>query len=388
MHSIPYGRQKTDYKDLKFIKRSIFQELITKGKYVQLFEKEIQSYLNTNYAYTCSSGTAALHLAFLSINLKKGDNIIMPAINFVAAYNMAKLVGANVFLSDVDPISGQMTPENLIKCIKKNKIRKVKAFLTMYLGGNPENIPIFYNLKKKFKCFFIEDACHALGSEYYLNKKFFKVGCARHSDISVFSLHPLKTITSGEGGIITTNVKSIAKKIPIFRSHGLIRNKKYYWKTSINVPGFNYRLSDINCALGLSQLKKIKYFLKKRNLIAKYYIKNLNKYKNYFIIPSHNIKNRSAWHLFLININFSKLKKNKDFFINYLNRNKILPQFHYVPIYRLNIKNVFNKKDFVGCESYYNTALSLPIFVDLNIIQQNFIINKLVNFINKFKLKN
>ena len=145
----------------------------------------------------------------------------------------------------------------------------------MYHGGYPENVKKFYDIKKKYNFLIIEDACHALGSEYEFKNKSFKIGSCKHSDISTFSLHPLKSITSGEGGIITTNNSKISKNIKLFRSHGISRNKKEHWKYDVIKHGFNYRLSDINCALGLSQLKKINFFLHKRKKIYKRYISEL-----------------------------------------------------------------------------------------------------------------
>ena len=132
----------------------------------------------------------------------------MPAINFIAVYNMAKLMNAKIFLADVDSLTGQMTPKTLLKCIKNNKLKKIKAIVTMYLGGYPENVIEFYKIKKRFNCYLIEDACHAFGARYFYNKKYLPVGCCKHADISTFSLHPVKSITTGEGGIITTNNKS------------------------------------------------------------------------------------------------------------------------------------------------------------------------------------
>jgi len=385
--SIPYGRQKIDNQDLNLVKSSIFGKLITTGPFVLRFENDIKKYLKSKYAFTCSSGTAAIHLAFLSIGLKRGDNIIMPAINFIAAYNLAKIMGANIFLADVDPMTGQMSPQNLLNCIKNNKIKKIKAFLTMYLGGHPENIKEFYFLKKKFKCFYIEDACHALGAEYKVKEKTYKVGSCKHSDISTFSLHPLKTITTGEGGIITTINKKISQKISLFRSHGLIKDKKFYWKYESNFPGLNYRLSDINSALGCSQLKKIKLFLKKRSLIAKRYSLGLEKHMNIISLPTYNSTNIPSWHLFLISINFKKISKNKDFFIKYLNKFKIYPQVHYTPIYNFKMVKNFSKKHFPLSELYSKSVVSLPIFVDLSIKNQNHIIAKIEKFIKLYKKK-
>ena len=166
MKTIPYGRQHIDIQDIRFVSKALKEDLITTGRYVKKLESKISKFLQVKYAASCNSGTSALHLALLAINLKKDDVIIMPAINFIAVYNMARLMNAKIFLADVDPLTGQVTPKTLSECIKINKLKKIKAIVTMYLGGYPENVIEFYNIKKKFNCYLIEDACHAFGSKY------------------------------------------------------------------------------------------------------------------------------------------------------------------------------------------------------------------------------
>jgi dTDP-4-amino-4,6-dideoxygalactose transaminase len=277
MKPIPYGRQFINYQDIKFVSKSLKEDLITTGNYVKKFENNISKFFNVKYASTCNSGTSALHLAFMAIELKKDDVVIMPAINFIAAYNMARFMNAKIFLADVDPLTGQMTPDTLLECIKNNKIKKIKVIVTMYLGGYPENVFEFYNIKKKYNCYLIEDACHALGSKYLFNKNFFYIGSCKHSDLSTFSLHPVKTITTGEGGIVTTNNKVFYNRIISFKSHGIKKDKISHWKYDISKSGFNYRLSDINCALGLSQLKKINNFINYRKKVFNVYNAELKK---------------------------------------------------------------------------------------------------------------
>jgi dTDP-4-amino-4,6-dideoxygalactose transaminase len=150
MKIIPYGRQYIDSQDIKFVSKALKEDLITTGGYVKKFENKISKFLKVKYAVSCSSGTAGIHLALLAINLKENDIVIMPAINFIASYSLSKLMKAKIFLADVDPCTGQMIPKTLLECIKKNKIRKIKAVITMYLGGYPENICEFYQIKKKY----------------------------------------------------------------------------------------------------------------------------------------------------------------------------------------------------------------------------------------------
>ena len=376
---IPYGKQYLDQKDILSVKQSLKEPLITTGKSVKKFENSLSKFLKVKHAITCNSGTAALHLAFMGAGIKKNDVVIMPVVNFISAYNMCKSLGAKIYVADVDSQTGQMTPKFLLECIKKNKIKKIKAILTMYMGGFPENIPEFYNIKKLFKCLLIEDACHALGSQYMYKNKLLKIGSCSHADISTFSLHPLKPITTGEGGIVTTKNETIASNIRELRSHGIIRDNKFHWKYNIRTPGYNYRLSDINCSLGLSQLKKINSFLIKRKKIYDYYKENLEGFSNSISFPKYNINNKSSYHLVLINVNFNNTKKNKDKFMSYLYKNNIISQYHYIPINKFKVFNSKNLK-LKSSNIYYMTTLSIPIYQKLNRNVQNFIIKKIQEF--------
>jgi len=381
MKTIPYGRQFIDHNDIKEVSEALKKDLITTGTFVKKFENKISKFLKVKYSLSCSNGTAALHLAFMAINIKKKDIIIMPAINFIASYNMAKFMNAKIYLADVDPFTGQMTPKTLIACINRYKIRKIKAVVTMYLGGYPENIVNFYKIKKKYKFFLIEDACHALGAKYFYNNTYIPVGCCKHSDIATFSLHPVKTITSGEGGVVTTNNKFIYRRMILLRSHGIEKDKKSHWKYNILRSSFNYRLSDLNCALALSQLKKINKFINYRKKIYNFYVKNIKNNNKFVNFPCYkNIK--SSYHLFLISISF-KRNKEKDKLLKYLKKENIYCQFHYIPIYKFKcFKEKINLNFFQGSEKYFKTYISLPIFFNLNSFSQKKIINK----INKFFL--
>ena len=376
---IPYGKQFIDKTDKNLVLASLSNDLITTGPFVEKFENQLKKYLKSKYCYVCSSGTAAIHLAMMSINLKKGDIILMPAINFIASYNIAKIMQLKVYLVDVDELTGQITSDKVLECIKKNKLKKIKALIVMYHGGYPENSKKFYDIKKKYNFFIVEDACHALGSEYKYKKKSFKVGSCKHSDVSTFSLHPVKTITSGEGGIVTTNNIKIAKNIKLLRSHGILRNKKKYWEYDVLKHGFNYRLSDINCALGLSQLEKINFFLKKRKTIYKKYKLELQNFNPHLLLPKYSKNIKSSHHLFIINIMFDKIKKTKDHFLKYLNKNNILGQYHYIPIYKFSSykENFFS---FPGSEKYFKNSVSIPIYVNLRFKDQKKIIKTIKDY--------
>ncbi len=341
-------------------------------------KKKISKILNTKYVATCTNGTSALHLSFLASDIKEGDVVIMPIINFISSYNMCKLLGAKIFFADVDKQSGLVTPDAIINCIKWNKLKRVKAILVQYMGGFPDYNKEFYNLKRKLKCLLIEDACHAFGAEYKIKNKKYKIGSCAHADISTFSFHPLKPITTGEGGCITTKNKKIFEKIIRLRSHGIIRDKKKHWNYDINTIGFNYRLSDINCALGLSQIKKLSSFIKKRKKIYNYYKTNLNNFKNLISFPKYNNKNNSSFHLVLINLGFKNLSK-KNNFLNYMKKNKIFCQYHYIPLNKFSlIKEKTSKLN--DYKIYYRKTISIPIHHSLSYSEMKYVVSKIKKY--------
>jgi dTDP-4-amino-4,6-dideoxygalactose transaminase len=381
MKNIPYGRQHIDSSDIKAVSKAMKADLITTGDYVKKFESIINKLLRVKFAVSCNSGTSAIHLAFLSINLTKNDVVIMPAINFIAAYNLAKIMGAKVFLADVDPSTGQMTPAKLLECINKNKLKKIKAVVTMYLGGYPENVIEFYKIKKKLGFLLIEDACHAFGAQYNFRGRNIYIGSCKHSDISTFSLHPVKTITSAEGGVVTTNNKFFFNNMRLFRSHGL-KKSQFHWDYEILFHGLNYRLSDINCALAISQIKKIKKFINLRKRVYFFYKKQFYNFNSFFILPKYSKNIKSSYHLFLINFNLKKILINKKNFFKKMLENKITCQYHYKPIFLFKkiFKQKFIKKDFKGAIVYYKNTISLPIFPDLSKKDQIFII-KIIKYL-------
>ncbi len=383
MSKIFYNKQFIDKNDLVSVKNSLGNKLITGGPNTFKFENLIKKKVNSKFALSCNSGTSAIHLALLSINVKKGDIVILPSINFIASFSMAINSGAKVYLADVCAKTGQMTPETLIECIKINNIKKIKLIVTMFLGGSPNNAVGFFRLKKKYKCYLIEDACHAFGASYLYKDKRLKVGSCKHADVSTFSFHPVKSITTGEGGALTTNNKEIFEKAKILRSHGIIRNRVKYYEYNINQLSFNYRLSDLNCALGISQIQKLDTIIKKRNKLFKIYCEKFKNLDKFIFIPNKLIKFQSH-HLMLICIKNFNIKK-KINLIKYLNKNRIFPQFHYIPLYKFRavksrVSGVYKS---VGSNEYYSKFLSLPLFYDLNISTIDKVVKLLKNYLKK-----
>jgi len=251
------------------------------------------------------------------------------------------------------------------------------------MGGYPENILNFYKLKKKYGFYIVEDACHALGASYKHKEKTYKVGSCTHSDICVFSFHPVKTITTGEGGLICTNNKRFNEISKKFRNHNISRDK-YYWDYNINKTAFNYRLSDLNCALGISQLKKINFFLSKRKKIFKEYNKLLIKNKKFFKFGEYSKNNKPSFHLYILSLKFQG-KKSKKKLLQYLNRNKIFPQYHYKPInlFTFSKKLNLNFNDFIGAKNYYKSSISIPLYVDLKLFQIKKICKLILNYLTR-----
>ena len=372
MKIIPYGRQYISKEDIKSVNKVLRSNIITNGKQVINFEKKFRQYVDSKYSLACNSGTSGLFLAMKAMNLKKDDVVVMPAINFVASYNVAKFFGAKIFLADI-------APETFQNCCKKFSIKKVKIILLMYLGGYPQNADKFLKLKKKYKANILEDACHALGAYYKINKKKIMIGSCKHSDICVFSLHPVKSITTGEGGLITTNNLKYYKNIFQARSLGIDRNKKKHWEYNVKNIGLNFRLTEFQSALGLSQLKNINNFLNHRKKIFNFYKKNLKKLNELKIISKSDEKYSSSNHLFIIRINNAS-KKLKESFIKYMLRNRIILQYHYIPVYEFDI---FEDR-YIGknTKKYYREAISLPIYYNLSNKHLNIIIKKIKNFFN------
>lgn len=387
MKIIPYGKQHIDKNDILAVSRALKSDKITTGLEVVSFENKITKLLKCKYVTSCSSGTAAIHLALLSINIKKNDVVIMPAINFIAAYSMCLHMGTKIYLADVDKLSGQMTPKTLLDCIAKNNLKSIKAVITMYMGGYPENIIDFFKIKKKYNFFLIEDACHALGSKYKFKNKSVHVGSCKHSDISTFSLHPVKTFTTGEGGLVTTNSKLLNSRIKLFRSHGIERNKKSHWQYDIKEFGFNYRLSDINCALGISQLKKINRFINSRKTIYNFYKKEFQKFSDTIKVINFSKSCKPSYHLMLVSIDFANTKKTKQKLLKFLQKNNVLAQYHYIPIFKF---SAYPKKNdyFEFAMNYYKSTISLPIYYNLEKKNIKKIASLIINFLEVKKNSN
>jgi len=381
---ISYSKQSISKQDQNAVKKVLKSDFLTQGPKVPKFESEIKKITKSKYAIAVNSATSALHIACMALNLKKNDWLWTSANSFVASSNCALYCGAKVDLLDINLDDYNIDIDKLktkLERTKKNK--RPKILVVVHFGGKPCDMEEIYKLSVKYNFKIIEDASHALGSKF----KKRNIGDCFYSDISVFSFHPVKNITTGEGGILTTNNKKISEISKVLRTHGINKDKKKFqfknnspWYFEQILLGYNYRMNDIEAALGISQLKRLKFFLKKRNQISKIYTENL-KSLNLFL-PKQNKNCYNSYHLYPIRIKDNKTIKFRKSLYDFLKEKKIFLNLHYIPIYRHPYykKKGFKKENFPNCEKYYNSALSLPIYPDLK--QKNLF--KIIRYIKIF----
>ena len=373
-----YSKQKIDKLDINEVKKTLKSNSISRGPLIKKFESELSSVTGSKYSVVVNSGTSALILAVQSLSLKKNTYIAIPNITFIATANSVLLSGFKVLLVDVDSKTGLVNYDTLKKTIKN---KNVSCFINVHLNGNLGDLKKIHSLCKKNKIKIIEDACHALGTTYYFNKKKFKACDNSFSDISTLSFHPAKIITSGEGGALLTNNRKIYQKALTLMNHGYqksyIKKKGYkheYYK--ILYAGYNFRLSDINCALGYSQIKKIKKKLERRHKIANFYDNCFKKSEHFEIVKIR--KNvTSAYHLYPLQIKeFNKFNKIK--LMNNLKKKNIFTQIHYMPLNRQPLYKMKNSK-FPGSQIYFEKSLSIPMHDDITLSDARRIVNIIKN---------
>ncbi len=382
---IPYGKHYIDNEDIEAVVDVLQNGWLTQGPKIDEFEKSIAREVGAKYALAVSSATAALHLACLASKFNQDSKIFTSANSFVASANCVKYVGAQVFFTDINNNSLNMCPNDLESRIKD--LDTVDGIIPVHFCGLPCDMHSISSIAKKHNAIIIEDASHALGGSYEDGGK---IGNCKFSDMTIFSLHPVKGVTAGEGGIITTNNKSLYKAVKNLRSHGICKGnfdfpgisvlndelvntkeaiddgKLNPWYYEMQELGFNYRITDIQCALASSQLKKLKIFMKRRREISKIY-DDFFKTNTLIELPHKDLRSISANHLYVIRINYKKIGISRAKFMKSLLDSGIGTQVHYVPIpmHPYYASRGFKIEEYPETEKYYRESLSIPIFYGL-----------------------
>lgn len=378
---IPYGRQNINRNDIEAVKSVLTDDFITQGPKVLEFEIAICNYVGALYAVAVNSGTSALHAACAVAGIKLGDEVIVPTLSFVASANCVVYCGGKPVLVDVYDDTLTINVEEVEKKITK----KTKAIIAVDFAGHPADWGKLKTLSKKYGLTLIDDAAHSIGSKY--NNR--KIGSI--ADLTAFSFHPVKTITTGEGGMVTTNNKNYYASLLKFRNHGMVKNEETVkkhgeWFYEVESLGFNFRLTDIQASLGLTQLKRINTFIKSRRKIWKKYNKSLGKIKG-VRLPIEKF-GFCAWHLYTIRIDAKVAGISRKGLFDYLQSNGVGVQVHYIPIHLHNFyKETFGYKegDFPVAEKYYHEAISLPLFTKLTDKEVNTVLKSFKNVIKKYQ---
>lgn len=374
---IPYGRQAIDDDDITAVVEVLKSRSLTQGPKIQEFESTLCQLTEAPFAVAVNSGTAALHMACLAAGIGPGDEVITSPNTFVASANCIVYCGARPIFADIDSKTYNISPSE----IEKHMNERTKAIIPVHFAGQSAHMEAIQNIvkasEKKYghKIYIIEDACHALGSSY--NKT--KVGSCVYSDMAVLSFHPVKHITTGEGGSVLTNDKKLSILLQRFRSHGITNVPEEFveneqartsaqlvnmWYYEQQFLGYNYRITDIQCALGISQLQKLPFFIKRRREIVSQYNKAFAGQK-FIAIPSEGKECESNWHLYVLRINFQKVNIERDTFMRKLKAEGIQTQVHYIPVHT---QPYYQKHfgyqwgDYPLAEAYYKSCLSIPLF--------------------------
>lgn len=371
---IPYGTQSIDEDDIQAVVDVLHSDYLTTGPYIEQFEQKVAKYVGAKYAVAVSNGTAALHVACLAAGIKEGDEVITTPITFAASANCVLYCGGTPVFADIKKDTYNIDPDDIRRKITKN----TKAIIVVDFTGQPCELDEIHAIAKEHNLLVIEDGAHALGAKY----KGKKVGTL--SDLTTFSFHPVKHITTGEGGMVTTNSKELYQRLLLFRSHGITRDKNlltcnegdwYYQQLEL---GYNYRITDIQCALGISQMNKLDSFIKRRKEIVERY-NEVFANEEEIMIPYQKEGCNSSWHLYVIQV-----RNRKDVF-DELRGAGIGVNVHYIPIYTFPYYQNHGYKE-VHCltaEKLYEGLISLPIYPKLLPEEQEYVIEQVLSAVKK-----
>jgi UDP-4-amino-4,6-dideoxy-N-acetyl-beta-L-altrosamine transaminase len=374
---LPYGRHSVDEDDVAAVSAVLRSEWLTTGPAVAAFEEAFAARVETRFAVACSSGTAALHLAALALGLDEDAAVVVPSVTFVATANAARYVGARVVFTDVDATTGLMSEDNLREALDRAG-PQVKAVFPVHLNGQCADMEPLAAVAAGYDVRVVEDASHALGADHVAGDGTRNaVGSCRYGDLAVFSLHPVKTIAMGEGGVVTTNDEALHRRLLRLRNHGMVREPQRFenaeafdargtlnpWYYEIHELGFNYRASDIHCALGLSQLGKLERFVARRRELAARYDERLARLAP-LVRPIGRVSwCDPAWHLYVVRIDFDRAGLSRAALVRHLREKGIGTQVHYFPLHRQPYyRRHVVSPELPGAGAYYEQVLSLPLY--------------------------
>jgi len=397
MKRIPYGRQHVTDEDIQAVVATLKSDYLTQGPKIKEFEDKFASYIGSKYAIAVSNGTAALHLCTLALDIKDGDKVITTPITFVASANCVRYCGGEVVFSDIDPDTYLLDIDKVKKLLEASPRGTYKGIIPVDFAGRSVNFEAYRKLADEYDLWIIEDACHAPGGSFKDSKNIRQnCGNSNFADLAIFSFHPVKHIACGEGGMVTTNDKVLYKKLLELRTHGITKNESEYtnsanfangiatrnttypsWYMEMQTLGFNYRLTDFQAALGISQLQRADEGILRRREIAAAY-KNAFSGES-FINGQSGVVDGHAYHLYIIEVN------DRLGLYNFLRENKIFAQIHYIPCHLMPYYKQFGWKenDMPKAENYYKNCISLPIYPTLTNKDQKMIINKIKQYHKK-----
>ena len=376
---IPYGRQSIEQDDIDAVVKTLRADFLTQGPKVKEFEDKFASYVGANYSVAVNNATSGLHLSVLALGLKKGERVITTPITFAASANCVRYAGGEVWFADIDPNTYVLSLDSTKKLIESKPKGFFKGLIPVDFAGFPVNLEAFRVLANEHDLWIIEDACHAPGG-YFTDSNDNKQMCGNgnYADIGIFSFHPVKHIACGEGGMITTNSKTLYEKLVLLRTHGITRENMIEnhggWFYEMHDLGYNYRLTDIQSALGITQLAKNKKGVKRRNQIANNYKRAFEGRIKFQSLSSNSL---NAHHLFIIEV------EDRKGLYDFLTRLNIFTQIHYIPVHILPYYNKigYQGADLINSEEYYKRCISLPMFPTLTEEEQRFVIEKINLFL-------
>lgn len=382
MKYFPYSHQTINKADINEVVSVLKSDFLTQGPVILDFEKKLAKEVGAKYAVTFNSGTAALHGAYFTLGLTKDDEFITSPMTFSATANAGLYLNAKPVFVDIEADTGNIDTSKIETEINT----KTRLIVPIHFGGYPVNMKKIQQIANQYHLFVVEDACHALGTKYQNSK----IGNCRYSDMTVFSFHPVKHITTGEGGAVATNNLKYYKKLLMFRTHGITKKNYLYepdgdWYYEMQILGYNYRMTDIQAALGISQLKRLPAFIKRRREIANIYNQEFAK-NPFFDLPVEEKGVFSAYHLYPIRLK-DGYKKNKKKIFSELRENGLGVQVHYIPVYRLPYyQNLgFRKGLCPNAEDFYQREISIPIYPSMSNKNVKLVINIIFKVFNKIK---